>query len=69
MTSLLLQLRPSSVHETLASGHIGDLGSRVPPQQDSRHYPCQYHCSCELAVSSASASTGDISANRAVQVG
>lgn len=69
MSSLLLQLRPRSAHETLASGYTGELGSRVPPREDSRHYPCQDHCSCELAVSSASASTGDVSANRAVQVG
>ena len=69
MSSLLLQLRSKSVHNTLAGGYTGKLGSRVPPQEDSQHYPRQHRCSCELVFSSASTSMGDVSANRTVQVG
>lgn len=69
MSSLLLQLRSRSMHKTLAGGYTGKLGSRVPPQEASQQYPCQHCCSCELAASSASTSMGDVSANRAVQVG
>lgn len=36
---MLLQLRFRSVHETLAVGYAGKLGSREPPQEDSQHCP------------------------------